>query len=233
MSEIAPPRLAAALAALGLTWLGSRTAEAASPQLLVFLHTAVKQRALQDALSAALGGVSVTAVGRVADFERQLASGPDAVLTLPEVLKSKGLSASLQGHRGGSATEKYVLLGVDSAPKPGSIASVGALDILGRSGTTSFVNGLLGARPRVVRVTKVEDLLPLLQMRRADAVLLPARLKANLAAASRLNLASTELSGNVGLPALSSSGGGGSSVLSAMRSLSITTSKLVGVDSWR
>lgn len=174
----------------------------------------------------------MTTVGRVADFERKLAEGPDAVLTLPVVLKSKGLSVSLAGHRSGASSEKYVLVGADRPPIPGQVGTVGALDILGRSGTNSFVAGLLGASPKVVRVTKVEDLLPLLQMRRAEGVLLPARLQAALASASRLKLAETELSGSVGLPAVAATAGASSVVTAAMRSLPTNTSRLVGVDSW-
>lgn len=232
MSNYAISRLSAGLAALSLAWLAERRAQAAAPQLLVFLHTAVKQRALQDALSSSLPGVSVTTVGRIADFERKLAEGPDAVLTLPVVLKSKRLSIALAGHRAGVPSEKYVLVGADTAPVPAQVASVGALDILGRSGTTSFVEDLLGAHPKVVRVTKVEDLLPLLQMRRADGIVLPARLQAALASASRLKLAERELPGNVGLPAVAAVAGAGNIVVAAMRSLPVSTSKLVGVDSW-
>ena len=174
----------------------------------------------------------MTTVGRIADFERMLADGPDAVLTLPVVLRSKRLSTALAGHRAGTPSEKYVLVGADTAPVPAQVASVGALDILGRSGTTSFVEDLLGAHPKVVRVTKVEDLLPLLQMRRADGIVLPARLQAALASASRLKLAERELPGNVGLPAVAAVAGAGAAVVAAMRSLPVATSKLVGVDSW-
>jgi hypothetical protein len=233
MSDLRKLRLVAGLAALGFTWLDSRRVHAASPRLLAFLHTAVKQRALQDALAASLPGVSVTTVGRVADFERKLAEGTDAVLTLPVVLESKGLSIGLRGHRGGTPHEKYVLVGADAVPKPAQVTSVGALDILGRAGTTTFVSSLLGAQPKVVRVTKVEDLLPLLQMRRADGIVLPARLQFALSTASRLKLAEYELSGSVGLPAVTAVTGAGNAIVAAMRALPADTSSLVGVDSWR
>jgi hypothetical protein len=41
-------------------------------KLLVFLHVALKQRAFQSELQAALGDVAVTTVGRTADFDRGL-----------------------------------------------------------------------------------------------------------------------------------------------------------------
>ena len=220
-------------AALGLALLRAERAAAAGPRLLVFLHTAVKQRALQDALSDGLPGVQVSAVGRIADFERGLSEKPDAVLSLPVVLQSKRLSSALLGQRAGAVSEKYVIVGTDRAPDPGKVSAVGALDILGRSGTNAFVSELLGASPRVVRVTKVEDLLPLLQMRRADAIVLPARLHSALAEASRLELLPRELPAAVGLPAVASLNSGGPALVAAVRRLPVATAKLIGVDAWR
>jgi hypothetical protein len=82
-------------------------------------------------------------------------------------------------------------------------------------------------------VTKVEDLLPLLQMQRVDAILLPQRLFGDLKGASRLNLAQRELSTKVELPAVASVGAGGAQVLAAMGKLSANLSKSLGVDEWR
>ena len=47
----------------------------AMARLLVFLHLMMKQRALQAELQAALSALTITAVGRVADFDRALAQG--------------------------------------------------------------------------------------------------------------------------------------------------------------
>src|SRR5690242_16645863 len=107
--------------ALGLTLAGERVASAANPKLLVFLHVALKQRAFQSLLEGALSGIDVTAVGRIGDFDRALAEGQDAVLTLPIVLDAKGLSASLRGSRNGSTDERYALVAVDNAPDPNRV----------------------------------------------------------------------------------------------------------------
>ncbi|MFZ5896906.1 MAG: hypothetical protein ACOY0T_37965 [Myxococcota bacterium] len=220
-------------AAIGAVLLASRLAQAAAPKLLVFLHVAVKQRALQSELQAALPGVAVTAVGRIADFERGLSEGQDAVLTLPSVLKAHKLDIKLRGHRQGSSEEKYSLIGVDTAPDAARVAVVGTLDLLGRDGTNDFVYSLTGAKPKVERVTKVEDLLPLLQMRRVDAILLPSRLFIEIRAASRLNLMSKELAASVGLPAAASAGAFGAQVLAQLSKLPKGLSKAFGVEEWR
>ena len=208
-------------------------AAAASGTLLVYLHVSVKQRAFQSLLGAGLPGVSATAIGRIADFERALKDAPDAVLTLPVVLGAHGLPSTLKGYARGAADERYALVGAGTTPDPARITSVGALDLLGREGTTRFVKSLVGAQARVERVTKIEDLLPLLQMQRVEGVLLPARLVAELRGASRLALVSRELDASVGLPAVASTGPAGAAVLGAISRMTKDISKLLGVEEWR
>jgi hypothetical protein len=210
-----------------------RSALAANGRLLVFLHVAVKQRALQGELQAALPGVDVTAVGRIGDFERTQKEGVDAVLAVPAVLSAFKLSAKLRGVRGGSTEEKYSLVGVGSEPDPSKISAVGALDLLGRDGTNGFVKGLLGASPRIERVSKVEDLLPLLQMQRVDAVLLPSRLFSDIKSASKLALVQRELGKTVGLPSAAAVTAAGEQIIAVIKKMPTAAAKTLGVDSWR
>lgn len=201
-------------------------------KLLVYLHVAVKQRAFQSLLSGGLPGIAVTAVGRVADFERALQDAPDAILTLPVVLAAQNLTPALRGKARGSFEERYALVGAGAPPEPNHVAAVGALDLLGRDGTTRFVRRLVGAQAHVERVNKIEDLLPLLQMQLVNAVLLPSRLVADLRAASRLPLAERELEATVGLPAVATTGPAGAAVSSAVGKMPKDVSKLLGVEEW-
>ena len=105
-------------AALGLSLLASRTSQAQSPKLLVYLHVSLKQRAFQGLFQSALPGVDVTAVGRISDFDRAMSDAPDAVLTLPLVLSAKNLHAQLQGLRAGSAEEEYPRWSPRTRPRP-------------------------------------------------------------------------------------------------------------------
>lgn len=223
----------AATAALVATLSIAGEAAAQEAKLVVFLHLAIKQRALQSALQDALPGVKVVAIGRVGDFQRELIDGADAVLAIPPVLANFKLSAKLRGHNGGSPDEKYALLGVETSPDPTKVASVGALDLFGREGTNGFVKELLNATPKVERVSKVEDLLPLLQMQRVDSVLLPARLVSEIKSASKLNLVTRDLMKQVGLPAVAAVTPGGDQIVAAVSKMSPATAKTLGVDSWR
>jgi len=204
-----------------------------APKLLVFLHVAVKQRAFQGELQAALSGIDVTAVGRIGDFDRALGEGPDAVLSLPIVLGARRLSPTLHGRRQGASEEAYALVGVDSTPDIAKIQTIGALDLLGREGTDSFVERLVGAKRKVERVTKVEDLLPLLQMQRVDAILLASRFVVELRKASRLNLVQRDVAGKVELAAAAATGSGSAPIFTALSHLPTSLSNAMGVDEWR
>jgi hypothetical protein len=230
-----PPRTriaAQALAALAASALVARRAHARTGKLLVFLHVALKQRAFESELQAALPGLEVRAVGRVGDFERGLEAGQDAVMSLPALLSMHGLASRLQGTRGGSPDEAYSLVGAGSSPDPARVSAVGALDLLGRDGTNAFVHGLLGSKPKVERVTKFEDLLPLIQMQKVDGILLPTRLLPDLRAASRLTLSQRDLAKLVRLPAVAGIGPAGAEVVAAVARLPLKVSRTLGVDGW-
>jgi hypothetical protein len=209
------------------------TPPAAQPKLLVFLHVPLKQLAFQSELQAALPGVTVTAVGRVADFDRGLREGQDAVLSLPVVLAAHGLAPTTQGTRKGSATETYSLAAVDVTPDPQKISTLGVLDLLGREGMNAFVMNLVGVQPKIERVTKLEDLLPLLQMQRVNAVILPTRLVSELKNSSRLNLIWRELPKGVLLPAIATTGARGAGIVQALHHLPSSLSAALGVSEWR
>jgi hypothetical protein len=220
-------------AVIGAVLLHSGVARAARGRLVVFVQTAIKQRALQTLLQAALPDLTVIAVGRVADFDRALEEAPDAVLTLPIVLEARGMSPQVRGWRNGAAEEPYALVGVDAPPNPATVKTVGAVDLLGREGTDVFVRGLVGSSVKVERVTKVEDLLPLLQMQRADAVLIPSRMYPDLASTSTLRLGQHELPTRVGLPAITGLGGGGGQAVERVSRLGGEAARTLGTDSWR
>jgi hypothetical protein len=203
------------------------------PKLLVFLHVNLTQRAFQSELQAALGDIAVTAVGRTADFDRSLADGQDAVLTLPVVLAAHGLPLTLQGLRKGAAEEPCSLAGVDAPPDPTTVATVGVLDDLGRDGMNRFVLALLGRQPKVERVTKVEDLFVLLQLQRVDAIILPSRLLGEVRSTSRLNVVTRELPRKMGLPAVASLGAAGPEIVQVLRRLPTRMAGALGVSEWR
>jgi hypothetical protein len=233
MQKSSSTALSLALRQAVLAFFFTRSANAGSPKLLVFVQTVIKQRALQLLLQDALPGLEVTAVGRVADFERGLEEGQDAVLTLPAVMQTHGIAPQVRGRKAGAVDEPYSLVAVDATPSIASLKTVGAIEMLDRAGTNALVRDVVGKQVKVERVAKVEDLLPLLQLSRADAVLLPSRMIADIKKTSSLNLASLELPKQLGLPALAAIGGAGKLAVLQAGKLSGRPAELLGVDSWQ
>jgi len=213
---------------------GSRAAEAAQLSLYVFLHSLLEARALSRLFEAALPGVTVWVLTRSRDFSSVRARSPDAVIALRPVLVANGFTPALQGYKGGQPSESYVLLST-RAVTASSVTSVGAVDILGRREMTEFVSSLLGGNtPQVAPVTKLADLLALLQLGQVEAVLLPARSASALTTRTRLSLTVTSLEGKgVGLPAFSASSAAGQRLKSAFADLPTSLLQEIGVDSWR
>ena len=110
------------------------------------------------------------------------------------------------------------------------------VDLLGRTGTQQLVSKLL-SNPSVElrRVTKLEDLLPLLQFSAAGAVLVPGSAAKSFSERSRLRLrVHTLADARVGLPALGVLRAEQRTfVLRQVQALDADTLRMLGVERWR
>ena len=210
--------------------VGTRELGAADkPTLAVFVVTEIHSRALQDSLASGFPAFEVIAFSRVRDFERKLRDNPAAVIAMGNLLRDKNLKVVASGRTAsGSAIEPYVVMSLIENTNLGKLATVGVIDILGRAGMERVAAQLVGGAPRVERVAKVQDLLPLLQLKAADAVLLPERLVPTLQARSVQKLYIARARGGLELPALA----GSSSATSALHKLDAAVNRLLGVSQW-
>jgi hypothetical protein len=227
----------ALLAALTDVPCGSRTAQAAETRVYVFAVTSIRPHVLQNLLESALPGVNVIVFGRVGDFARALEDAPpDAALAATPVLVAFGQKAEIQGLKAGSAQEDYLVLSESevTADKLADL-TIGCLDLMGRKALPGFVQGLLGLsrEPAIQRVTKTEDLLQLLQFKRADAVLMPERFLADLQARTKMELKILRLPTAKVLRLGIAFPGNRQGVESALRSLPVPLLEQLGVDHWR
>ena len=222
---------------MALLLSGSLAAEE-RPRLIVYLHTPIRARALEGALEHELPAVDVLVVSRHRDFARELAQGADAALALQPVLRDRGWESELSGTRGGEDSERYVLLsigsGVDLARSPPPV--LGAVDLMGRERTSTFVAGLLGSAvaPPIKYVIKTEDLLALLQFRSVDAVVLSDYEANRIKRISKLDLRITPLAKRVGLAAAVFITPRGRTVIRpGIQALTPDTLSKLGVEAWR
>lgn len=238
-------RLATGLlaAALVLAFLAGLAGSAAQPpRLYVFYPALVRPLALQDALARRCPGLSVTVFGRLTDFQAKVAADdPEALLALPVVLRQYAeWQPRLQGLRKGQPSEPYVLLSLDKPADPAKMDGVtlGVVGLLERKPMADFVQELVKGTPRLDRVTKVEDLLPLLTFRSASAVLVSEAVAAEFRKKSQANLMSAKLEGaKVGLAALALKkgvpGAAEAEILKAIQGLQPAELELLGVDAWK
>lgn len=211
-------------------------AHAAGARVYVFAISNVRPHVLQKMLEQAMPGVTVDVFGRVGDFSRALEeSPPDAAVALAPVLESLGHKPVVQGAHGGSPIEPCVILSeADIRPDQLSRIRIGCIDYVGRKKLPAFVAALLGVDSvaEVQRVTKIEDLLQLLQFDRADAILLPERFLPEIRELTKMSFKLTRPAGVKMLRTAIAFPAGRHPVEQTIRGLSKGIIEHLGVDSW-
>lgn len=212
-------------------------AASGTPRLYVFATADMRAQAFEKHLEAQLPGVDVTVFSRIHEFETALADRPEAAIAQRPVLEALGLRPELQGHAGDRATERYVLMSVNTPVSPAELAgkTLGVVDILGRKRMESFVGGILATpSPKLKYVTHERDLLPLLQFNAAAAVVLSEAWAKRLREKSEMNLRTTSLNNEVGLPAVVFTSPQGKAALEGkIRSANRAFNESLGVTQWR
>lgn len=150
----------------------------AGEKVYVFYPTTVRAKTIQHNFMNLCPGADVTVFDVYNQFIAKVKSEPpDAILSKPFLFNQlDGFSIVLNGYRNGKNIEPYVLISVDKKMTVTDITDktkIGALDFFGRKGTILFMKQFFTATPVIMRVTKVEDLLPLLQFKMVAAVVLP------------------------------------------------------------
>lgn len=173
----------------------------AEEKLYIFFPSTVRPQAIQDKMQQISQGTTITVFGRYTDFTAKIEmEPPDAILTKTSLVKQMNdYSVSLNGIRGGKTVETYVLLSVDTPVDLSTITSetvIGTIDFLGRTGMNDFVKKYLPVVPKIKRVTKIEDLLPLLSFNMASAILIEEHCVDYFKKTSNLNFVVTPLSSN-------------------------------------
>jgi hypothetical protein len=217
-----------------LAFLGDAVAGA---KVFVFYPSLARPLAIQDALSKKCPGLDITVFGRLTDLQALVErEHPQAILAQNAVLKQfPEYRPRLQGSRNGSATENFVLLSIDKPVDVAKIstAAIGVVGMLDRKAMDGFVAELVSGSPRLNRVTKVEDLLPLLIFRSVEAVLVSESNVREFQKKSQAHLVEAKLDkGKVGLLAAGILGGEGD-ILPALKRLDAGTLALLGVDAWQ
>jgi hypothetical protein len=206
--------------------------------LFVFVPTDVRAKAMQQDISDACPDISVTVFGRGKDFREEVSkSPPDAILSLlPVIDRSSPFETVMRGVQNGFTEEEYVLVSVDKALDLGQIQTkkIGVVDLLGRKPMGEFVSQLFQADIKLKRVTKQEDLLPLLTFGSVDGIFVSERLYQQIKNRSNLNLVSTSLNIKVGLvSAALATSAAKEKIVNCLKKFDGKINGTLGVDQWR
>ena len=165
--------------------------------LYVFYPSVIRPAVLEDILEKICPNIEVSVFGRYQDFKAKVESDhPSGILTKPQMLSQlTGYSLKYSGVRKGKSEERYVFLSIDKSVDVSSLnqKTIGVVDFLGRKGMEDFVKEIIHGSPKITRVTKIEDLIPLLTFNMADAVLVNESTLAFIKKTSNLNFVTTEI----------------------------------------
>ncbi len=167
------------LSAVAIPLFRARAQEA--PRLYVYIPSYIRPYVIQKRLQDACPGLNITAFGDHREFGKAIInSSPDAILALERVVSIEKyemyeplLVASKEGKR-------YDRLSLISVGKPISREryaeiSVGVVDILGRRKMKAMLRDFLDLSeeqtPKIKYVSRLEDLLSVLQVNEAEAIL--------------------------------------------------------------
>lgn len=224
---------ACALAGLASVWASGRA------RAFVFVPTDEKSMNIEKKLAEAAHLMAFTVFGRAKDLEQSVhQSNPEVVIAPEPTLRDLGLAPALLGRRAGSTTEPYVLITVDQPASPKSMQphTVGVLGIMDHSSMKRHCGELLGTGDQKIKtVTKYADLLPLLQFKVAQGVILPKRLSGTLTSRSALKLISNDIpDGRVGLTSAAiQSQQARSAVIDQLKKLNGGAMAALGVEDWQ
>lgn len=178
-------------------------APVAAESLYVFVPSEVRANKIQQQIGGYCRDVDVTVFGRAKDFHNRIKQvPPNAILSLSPVVKQNHLfDPAILGYRNGVSNESYVLVSVEKSLKLTDLHNkkIGVVDLLGRKPMAAFIDGILKTQVKLKRVTKVEDLLPLITFDAVDAIFISTTQFVQFKAKSQLNLVATPLDIKIGL----------------------------------
>ena len=209
----------------------------AAETLYVFVPTEERANVMQDKIGSFCKSVEVTVFGRAKDFHKKVESdSPNAILSLmPVINHSAGYKPALNGSKNGSETEDYVLVSVDKGIDIAAVAGkkIGVVDLLGRKPMSTFITELFKAKVKLKRVTKVEDLLPLITFGSVEGIFIAESLYTQLKSKSNLNLVATKLNMKIGLVSAAINSSTDKKVTECIAAFDSELNTTLGVDKWR
>lgn len=150
----------------------------AADQLQVYTTSTIPVKEREKALKSdsALSGTEITVFGKFGEFSSSLKNSKPKFLMVPAAFTdfNEDYKPVYQFVKGGQSNFKFIILSVKPEWNKETMAngSVGIVDELGRKQTSEFIKKQVGKFKRVKRVTKTDDLMPLLVLENANYIII-------------------------------------------------------------
>lgn len=158
---------------VGLIFLAQSASSA--EKLYIFFPTTVHAKVVEQKMAQLCSGVEVRVFETYSQLTEKIrVTPPDAIIAKTACFSQlTEFSIVLQAMRDGTPQERYLLLAPEKQLEPSRIntqTKIGILDFLGRTGMTNYAKQFFADPPTLIRVIKIEDLLPLLRFNMAQAL---------------------------------------------------------------
>lgn len=200
-----------------------------------------KPNVIEKELSSKVKSGTVKVFARFSDFKAMVEKDkPDVVIAPVLALNELGLQSNLkaQGLVGGKNEQKLLLVslspGIDVNTKPD--AQIGLLDVAGRKAMRIVLVEAVGQKSRIKLVSKLEDLLPMLTFKNADAILVTEKDYEELKSRTQAQLVATPANGkNMGALAVAmmQDNATANKAVAEIKALGKNELKMLGVESWK
>lgn len=200
-----------------------------------------KPNVIEKELSSKVKSGTVKVFARFSDFKAMVGKDkPDVVIAPVLALNELGLQSNLkaQGLVGGKNEQKLLLVslspGIDVNTKPD--AQIGLLDVAGRKAMRIVLVEAVGQKSRIKLVSKLEDLLPMLTFKNADAILVTEKDYEELKSRTQAQLVATPANGkNMGALAVAimQDNANANKAVAEIKALGKNEMKMLGVESWK
>lgn len=166
-----------------LLWVMTLAATACAEKYVVYIfYPTITTRCLdlQNQFIAQYPDWQVMAFVNYKDFKDEIRlQQPDIIISKPIVIdQCPGYTLLNQGQRDGASQEKLCFLSTGAGVDTNALAmqTIGVIDYLGKEGTTQLIAQFFPDAPKIRRVLKVEDLLPMMLLDMVSAILIPENL---------------------------------------------------------
>lgn len=213
-----------------------------SQNLYVFYPTFEKPHSIKKNLEDKLPGMNIMVFERYRAFISKVKNQPPEAMIIKTIMNDSpplsGYSAKLNGAVNNSPIEPFVLVSVDRKVDLNAVnenTTIGVIEFLDKPRMKKFILQFFPREPKIKKVTKMKDLLPLLTYSMAQGIVIEKKYINHIKGKSELNFVITPLpESNTGILALAVKNDSDtlvqSSIINNIRALSGSP---LGVDNWK